>query len=45
MLRVTEHTAVPTDAHIAKSSGPRINILKEVSVNCLIMMDAEASDG
>ena len=43
--RLTEHTAILADAHGAKSPGPRINILKEVPVNCLIMMDAEASDG
>src|SRR5450759_5099946 len=45
MLRVTEHTIVPADAHSAKSPGPWINILKEVPVNCPIMMDAETSDG
>jgi hypothetical protein len=45
MLRVTEHTAILADAHGAKSPGPRINILKEVPVNCLIMMNAEASSG
>ena len=45
MLRVTKHTAVPADAHGADIPGPRINILKEVPVNCLIMMDAEEAVG